>query len=226
MPASPIPVEWASDDSKCSAVAHAAVAIAFQGMRPTSSPHSAHLRTLLTKHGLSIRNHPMWLHTSTSPPHDEVIRRLSNALDVSLPSVEYGYHCSDDFVDQLARFVAWYSIPRSSPAHSTVLARLAALASRLGPEAGAAGPKRGAAASSAGHRELDVQDDPGQGAAEGGGITDADSIRDALRTVQNPVVLEGLLNNQLAPAGIPKGMVRSCQIILWNSYDRGVVGPC
>lgn len=36
-------------------------------------------------------------------------------------------------------------------------------------------------------------------------MTDSDSIRDALRTVQNPVMLEGLLNNQLAPPGIPKG---------------------
>jgi len=58
------------------------------------------------------------------------------------------------------------------------------------------------------YSELDTQERGllGQQAAAGVlGITATDSIRDALRTVQNPVVLEGLLNNQHAPAGIPKG---------------------
>jgi hypothetical protein len=220
--AGPPAVVWPQDsnDPKYASVAQAAVAIAFQGMRPASSPHNTHLRYLLTKHGWALRDHPMWLHTSSLLPHDGVIRRLSLTLDIQLPPIEVGYQDSGVFVDQLARFVAWYAVPRSSPAHATVLSRLASLASGLDgdseseepatsglprePEA-AAGVVTGAGPV---YSELDTQERGllGQQAAAGVlGITATDSIRDALRTVQNPVVLEGLLNNQHAPAGIPKG---------------------
>lgn len=196
------PVVWAPSTKRDASVANAAVAIAFQGMRPSSSPHKVLLSTLLREHGWALRDHPMWLHVTECPPHDGVIKRLAHALNVPLPGVEHGYRSGDEFVAQVTGFIAWYAVPRSCPAHATVLARLKDLASRLDADGPCVGPAVDAGAC------VDLADPAigGEDPVVGGGITDTESLRDALRTVQNPVVVQGLLNNQLAPSGIPKGI--------------------
>lgn len=138
---------WSSNLDGNVSVANAALAMAFQGARPASSPHAAHIRHLLTTHGLQLREHPMWLSVTSVAPHDGVIRRLAHAIGVSLPPVEVGYTNSDEFVAQLQGFVAWYAVPRSSPAHSTVIMQLASLGSQLR-ASGSAGSAQGTVAAS------------------------------------------------------------------------------
>lgn len=131
---------------------------------------------------------------------------MALALGVELPSLQFGYRDAAEFVAQVNGFVAWYAVPRSSPAHATVLARLVSLASGL--SVGVVDATGAGVPVAASDEEPAGKDIGDRAAVAGGGITDSEAIQDALRTVQNPVVLQGLLNNQLVPAGIPKGTLR------------------
>ena len=140
---------------------------------------------LVTLHGWASRALPFWLTVSQRPPPDGVVRRLACALGLVLEPRQFGFGSTGELVDQLESVVEWYRVSRGREGAGDEVAHIVGSL-----------PSTSASAS--------VQHVPRDA---GGGAGDTDGVREALRTCCNcPVVLVGLLNNQLLPVGFPKGL--------------------
>jgi hypothetical protein len=153
----------------------------------TSSPYVQHLKSALECRGYAMSKDAFWREVSGRDPPFPVVFRLSRRLGCPLEPRQFGYASTVELEEELRNLVEWYSVPRGRERDADELDFLMSLVRR---STGAGAPSISP--------ELGPR-------VEGGGVSDNDGVREALRTTCVDVVLQGLLNNQRVPSGFAKG---------------------
>ena len=183
------------------------------------------LKAALESVGCAFAQHPLWLHVSSAAPHRAVVGRLATIVgalhaDFTTPRA-YGYQSPSEFLSELHGWASWYAHPRrdSDLRDGRALARAAAL---FGSDDGEV--RRSACDDTDSNSESDADADVDPEAASAEAITGLAlnaRVQDAYRTVQDAIVVEGLLANQRL-GHLPKGAEQRSWC-LHGFFIRGVV---
>lgn len=192
------------------------------GVKPPTAVR-AELQAALDVHGAAFAEHPLWLSVSSHAPHRAIVGRLavivgSTHADFTVARTT-GYPSPAAFRKELTAWSAWYAQPRRdcNLRDGRALARAASLFGSADGEV-----TRGKAASTGAASECDETDDEDgsdseheheaeQAAVHGDefiGVSLNNRVQDAVRTVQDDTVVNGLLANQRL-GHLPKGALCS-----------------